>query len=140
MMYIIDVITCYCYMMLRKFHYAEWNAKNTAIINSSVVLFFIFTASFDILLLFVSPDKLQALYSYPKTRYVLTIEIFMIILDCRYYLFKKDAIYVMEGKINRNGQNNGWLLFIITSSILIGSIIIGFLVAQYVKAQGITFG
>ena len=138
-MYMVDLITCYCYMMLRKFRYAEWNAKNTAIINSSVVLFFIFTASLDILLLFVSPDKLQALYSYPKTRYVLTILFFMIILDCRYYLIKKDAIYVMEGKINRNGQNNGWLFFIITSSILIGSIIIGFLVAQYVKAQGITF-
>ena len=139
-MYMVDLITCYCYMMLRKFRYAEWNAKNTAIINSSVVLFFIFTALLDILLLFVSPDKLQALYSYPKTRYVLTILFFMIILDSRYYLLKKDAIYVMEGKINRNGQNNGWLFFIITSSILIGSIIIGFIVAQYVKAQGITFG
>ena len=139
-MYMVDLITCYCYMMLRKFRYAEWNAKNTAIINSSVVLFFIFTASLDILLLFVSTDKLQILYGYPKTRYVLTILFFMIILDCRYYLLKKDAIYVMEGKINRNGQNNGWLFFIITSSILIGSIIIGFLVAQYVKAQGITFG
>ena len=138
-MYMVDLITCYCYMMLRKFRYAEWNTKNTAIINSSVVLFFIFTASLDILLLFVSPDKLQALYSYPKTRYVLTILFFMIILDSRYYLLKKDAIYVMEGKINRSGQNNGWLLFIITSSILIGSIIIGFIVAQYVKAQGITF-
>ena len=135
----VDLITCYCYMMLRKFRYAEWNAKNTAIINSSVVLFFIFTASLDILLLFVSPDKLQALYSYPKTRYVLTILFFMIILDSRYYLLKKDAIYVMEGKMNRNIKNNGWLLFIITSSILIGSIIIGFIVAQYVKAQGITF-
>lgn len=138
-MYMVDLITCYCYMMLRKFHYAEWNAKNTAIINSSVVLFFIFTASLDILLLFVSPDKLQALYSYPKTRYVLTILFFMIILDSRYYLLKKDAIYEMEGKINRSGQNNRWLLFIISSSILIGSIIIGFIVAQYVKAQGITF-
>ena len=46
-MYMVDLITCYCYMMLRKFGYAEWNAKNTAIINSSVVLFFIFTASLD---------------------------------------------------------------------------------------------
>lgn len=139
-MYMVDLITCYCYMMLRKFHYAEWNAKNTAIINSSVVLFFIFTALLDILLLFVSPDKLQILYGYPNTRYVLTILIFMIILDSRYYLFRKDAIYLMQEKINRSGQNNGWLLFIITSSILIGSIIIGFLVAQYVKSKGITFG
>ncbi len=139
-MYMVDLITCYCYMMLRKFHYAEWNAKNTAIINSSVVLFFIFTALLDILLLFVSPDKLQILYDYPNTRYVLTILIFMIILDSRYYLFRKDAIYLMQEKINRSGQNNGWLLFIITSSILIGSIIIGFLVAQYVKSKGITFG
>ena len=138
-MYMVDLITCYCYMMLRKFRYAEWNAKNTAIINSSVVLFFIFTALLDILLLFVSPDKLQILYGYPNTRYVLTILIFMIILDSRYYLFRKDAIYLMQEKINRSGQNNGWLLFIITSSILIGSIIIGFIVAQYVKAQGITF-
>jgi hypothetical protein len=127
-------------MMLRKFHYAEWNAKNTAIINSSVVLFFIFTASLDILLLFVSPDKLQALYRYPKTRYVLTILFFMILLDCRYYLFKKDAIYLMEGKMNRNIKNNGWLLFIMTSSILIGSIIVGFLISQYIKSLGIIIG
>ena len=41
-MYMVDLITCYCYMMLRKFRYAEWNAKNTAIINSSVVLFFFY--------------------------------------------------------------------------------------------------
>ena len=139
-MFIIDFITCCCYMMLRKFHYAEWNAKNTAIINSSVVLFFIFTASFDIFLLFVSPDILQILYLYPKTRYVLTILFFMILLDCRYYLFKKDAIYLMEGKMNRNVKNNGWLLFIMTSSILIGSIIVGFLVSQYIKSLGITIG
>ena len=43
-------------------------------------------------------------------------------------------------QMNRSGYNNGWFLFIITSSILIGSIIIGFLVAQYVKSKGITFG
>lgn len=139
-MFIIDFITCCCYMMLRKFRYAEWNAKNTAIINSSVVLFFIFTASLDIILLFVSPDILQILYLYPKTRYVLTILFFMILLDCRYYLFKKDAIYLMEGKMNRNVKNNGWLLFIMTSSILIGSIIVGFLVSQYIKSLGITIG
>ena len=139
-MYMVDLITCYCYMMLRKFHYADWDAKFTAIINSSVVLFFIFTASLDILLLFVSPDKLQILYDYPNTRYVLTILIFMIILGSRYYLFKKDAIYLIEEKMNRSRYKNGWFLFIITSSILIGSIIIGFLVAQYVKSKGITFG
>lgn len=139
-MYMVDLITCYCYMMLRKFRYAEWNAKNTAIINSSVVLFFIFTASLDIFLLLVSPDILQILYLYPKTRYVLTILFFMILLDCRYYLFKKDAIYLMEGKMNRNIKNNGWLLFIMTSSILIGSIIVGFLVSQYIKSLGIIIG
>ena len=136
----VDLITCYCYMMLRKFHYAEWNAKNTAIINSSVVLFFIFTASLDFFLLLVSPDILQILYLYPKTRYVLTILFFMILLDCRYYLFKKDAIYLMEGKMNRNIKNNGWLLFIMTSSILIGSIIVGFLISQYIKSLGIIIG
>ena len=139
-MYMVDLITCYCYMMLRKFHYAEWNAKNTAIINSSVVLFFIFTASLDFFLLLVSPDILQILYLYPKTRYVLTILFFMILLDCRYYLFKKDAIYLMEGKMNRNIKNNGWLLFIMTSSILIGSIIVGFLISQYIKSLGIIIG
>jgi len=139
-MYMVDLITCYCYMMLRKFGYAEWNAKNTAIINSSVVLFFIFTASLDFFLLLVSPDILQILYLYPKTRYVLTILFFMILLDCRYYLFKKDAIYLMEGKMNRNIKNNGWLLFIMTSSILIGSIIVGFLISQYIKSLGIIIG
>ena len=64
----------------------------------------------------------------------------MILLDCRYYLFKKDAIYLMEGKMNRNIKNNGWLLFIMTSSILIGSIIVGFLISQYIKSLGIIIG
>lgn len=31
-MYIIDWITCCCYMMLRKFHYERWDAKYTAIL------------------------------------------------------------------------------------------------------------
>ena len=46
----------------------------------------------------------------------------------------------MEGKMNRNIKNNGWLLFIMTSSILIGSIIVGFLVSQYIKSLGIIIG
>lgn len=99
-MFLVDSITCYCYMMLRKLHYAKWDAKNTAVINSSVVLNCVLNTFLDIFLFFVSSDLLQSLYNFPKTRYVLSIFFCMVFLDCRYYIFHKDAICLIGGKIN----------------------------------------
>ena len=124
-MFLVDSITCYCYMMLRKLHYAKWDAKNTAVINSSVVLNCVLNTFLDIFLFFVSSELLQSLYNFPKTRYVLSIFFCMVFLDCRYYIFHKDAIII----------KSKWLLFIITPSILVGSIAINFLVTQYIGSQ-----
>ena len=60
----------------------------------------------------------------------------MVFLDCRYYIFHKDAICLIGGKINPSIIKSKWLLFIITPSILVGSIAINFLVTQYIGSQG----
>ena len=78
-MNLIDFVTCCCYMMLRKFHYADWDAKLTAVINTGVVLFLVTIAMIDILLIFISPFSLQYLYNYPKIRYLSTDAFFFII-------------------------------------------------------------
>ena len=135
----IDWITCCCYMMLRKFHYADWDAKYTAILNSSVVCGFLFIAV-DLILLIVSPERLQYLYHYPRTRYLLSGFIILFLLIIRYYYLRKDAIPLMEAVFKSKGWDKGWLLFVANAVILVGSIVIGFFVAQYVKSQGIVFG
>ena len=140
MMYMIDWITCCCYMMLRKFHYADWDAKYTAILNSSVVCGFLFIAVVDMILLIVSPERLQYLYDYPRTRYLLSGFIILFLLIIRYYYLRKDAIPLMEAVFKSKGWDKGWLLFVANAVILVGSIVIGFFVAQYVKSQGIVFG
>ncbi len=139
-MYMIDWITCCCYMMLRKFHYADWDAKYTAILNSSVVCGFLFIAVVDMILLIVSPERLQYLYDYPRTRYVLSDFIILFLLFIRYYYLRKDAIPLMKAVFKSKGWDKGWLLFVANAVILVGSFGIVFFVAQYVKSQGIVFG
>ena len=46
----------------------------------------------------------------------------------------------MEAVFKSKGWDKGWLLFVASAVILVGSIVIGFFVAQYVKSQGIVFG
>ena len=140
MMYIIDWITCCCYMMLRKFHYADWDAKYTAILNSSVVCGFLFIAVVDMILLIVSPERLQYLYDYPRTRYLLFGFIILFLLFIRYYYLRKDAIPLMEKRFKEKGPHNVWILLVINAIIWLGSFGILFVVAQYVKSQGIVFG
>ena len=140
MMYMIDWITCCCYMMLRKFHYADWDAKYTAILNSSVVCGFLFIAVVDIVLLFAFPNELQCLYNYPKIRYVLSLFIVLSLLNLRYYFLSKDAIPLMKKRFKEKGLHNVWKLLVINAIIWLGSFGIGFFVAQYVKSQGIVFG
>ena len=140
MMYIIDWITCCCYMMLRKFHYADWDAKYTAILNSSVVCGFLFIAVVDIVLLFAFPNELQCLYNYPKIRYVLSLFIVLSLLNLRYYFLSKDAIPLMKKRFKEKGPHNVWKLLVINAIIWLGSFGILFAIAQYVKSQGIVFG
>ena len=127
-------------MMLRKFHYADWDAKYTAILNSSVVCGVLFIAVVDMILLIVSPERLQYLYDYPRTRYLLFGFIILFLLIIRYYYLRKDAIPLMKAVFKSKGWDKGWLLFVATAVILVGSIVIVFFVAQYVKSQGIVFG
>ena len=140
MMYMIDWITCCCYMMLRKFHYADWDAKYTAILNSSVVCGFLFIAVVDIVLLFAFPNELQCLYNYPKIRYVLSLFIVLSLLNLRYYFLRKDAIPLMKKRFKEKGPHNVWKLLVINAIIWLGSFGILFSIAQYVKSQGIVFG
>ena len=140
MMYMIDWITCCCYMMLRKFHYADWDAKYTAILNSSVVCGFLFIAVVDIVLLFAFPNELQCLYNYPKIRYVLSLFIVLSLLNLRYYFLSKDAIPLMKKRFKEKGPHNVWKLLVINAIIWLGSFGILFAIAQYVKSQGIVFG
>ena len=140
MMYMIDWITCCCYMMLRKFHYADWDAKYTAILNSSVVCGVLFIAVVDIVLLFAFPNELQCLYNYPKIRYVLSLFIVLSLLNLRYYFLSKDAIPLMKKRFKEKGPHNVWKLLVINAIIWLGSFGILFAIAQYVKSQGIVFG
>ena len=105
MMYMIDWITCCCYMMLRKFHYADWDAKYTAILNSSVVCGVLFIAVVDMILLIVSPERLQYLYDYPRTRYLLSDFIILFLLFIRYYYLRKDAIPLMKKRFKEKGPH-----------------------------------
>lgn len=127
-------------MMLRKFHYADWDAKYTAILNSSVILDFYFNASLDIVLLLSSTKTLQYIYSYPKMRYVLSGIITLVILVIRYYFYEKEFLSVVENNISRNLIDNKWILLAITASALISSFIVLLCVTQFVISQGIVFG
>ena len=138
-MYIIDWITCCCYMLLRKCHYSEWDAKFTAILNSSVVLGFLLVAINDIVLQLTFPGLLFKLYHYGKVYWFLMHTIAMVFIALRYYCLCKDAIPLQVAHLKENGPHNGWILLPITASILIGSIAIGFFVSQYTKSQGIVF-
>ena len=140
MMYMIDWITCCCYMMLRKFHYADWDAESSAIVNSGVVVGIWLIIISNLFLLSFSPDSLQRIYDYGKIYYVGAFAIAICGVSLRYYYLRKDAIPLMEAVFKSKGWDKGWLLFVVSAVILVGSIVIGFFVAQYVKSQGIVFG
>ena len=140
MMHLIDLLTCCCYMMLRKIHYAEWDAKYTAVLNSSVVIDFIINSLLDIFFLIVSPNILQYIYYFPKTRYLLSGFIILILLILRYYFLQKNKLDIMDKYYKGTSMDKGYLLFIITACTLVCSFAVLFFVAQYVKSKGIVFG
>lgn len=140
MMHLIDLLTCCCYMMLRKIHYAEWDAKYTAVLNSSVVIDFIINSLLDIFFLIVSPNILQYIYYFPKTRYLLSGFIILILLILRYYFLQNNKLDIMDKYYKGTSMDKGYLLFIITVCTLVCSFAVLFFVAQYVKSKGIVFG
>ena len=140
MMHLIDLLTCCCYMMLRKIHYAEWDAKYTAVLNSSVVIDFIINSLLDIFFLIVSPNILQYIYYFPKTRYLLSGFIILILLILRYYFLQKNKLDIMDKYYKGTSMDKGYLLFIITVCTLVCSFAVLFFIAQYVKSKGIIFG
>lgn len=127
-------------MMLRKIHYAEWDAKYTAVLNSSVVIDFIINSLLDIFFLIVSPNILQYIYYFPKTRYLLSGFIILILLILRYYFLQKNKLDIMDKYYKGTSMDKGYLLFIITACTLVCSFAVLFFVAQYVKSKGIVFG
>jgi hypothetical protein len=127
-------------MMLRKIHYAEWDAKYTAVLNSSVVIDFIINSLLDIFFLIVSPNILQYIYYFPKTRYLLSGFIILILLILRYYFLQKNKLDIMDKYYKGTSMDKGYLLFIITVCTLICSFAVLFFIAQYVKSKGIIFG
>ena len=140
MMHLIDLLTCCCYMMLRKILYAEWDAKYTAVLNSSVVIDFIINSLLDIFFLIVSPKILQSICYFPKTRYLLSGFIILILLIIRYYFFQKNKLVIMDKHYKGTSMDKGYLLFIITVCTLVCSFALLFFVVQYVKSKGIVFG
>ncbi|MBO4783613.1 MAG: hypothetical protein J5521_02560, partial [Lachnospiraceae bacterium] len=101
---------------------------------------FLFIAVVDMILLIVSPERLQYLYDYPRTRYLLSDFIILFLLFIRYYYLRKDAIPLMKKRFKEKGPHNVWKLLVINAIIWLGSFGIVFFVAQYVKSQGIVFG
>ena len=99
-MFLVDSITCYCYMMLRKLHYAKWDAKNTAVINSSVVLNCVLNTFLDIFFFSYRLSYYKVYIISPKQdMYCLYFSV-LVFLDCRYYIFHKDAICLIGGKFH----------------------------------------
>ena len=127
-------------MMLRKILYAEWDAKYTAVLNSSVVIDFIINSLLDIFFLIVSPNILQYIYYFPKTRYLLSGFIILILLILRYYFLQNNKLDIMDKYYKGTSMDKGYLLFIITVCTLVCSFAVLFFVAQYVKSKGIVFG
>ena len=80
MMYIIDWITCCCYMALRKLKYSEWDAKYSAILNSSVIVGCLLIILIDAALMYVSPQLLQAIYNHGVMFYIAIMAISLGIL------------------------------------------------------------
>jgi hypothetical protein len=127
-------------MMLRKFHYADWDAKFTAVLNTSVVVGMFVYAIIDIVLILFFPTSLQFFYNYPKIRILTSDIIILMLLVIRYYYCKKDILDFMSNSFEYTRIDNGYLLTLITVVILIGSFVIPFFIVQYVKTQGIVFG
>ena len=132
----LDWITCCCYMMLRKFHYPDWDAKYTAILNTCFVCTFPLNALIDIIIKNTPYQRLYILYTdpYPYVKCILTGAIILFLLCLRYYHLRKEAIPNMEERLKRKGWDKGFALFVVVLSVLIISFCISLFVTQYIIA------
>lgn len=140
MMYVLDWITCCCYLALSKIRYIDWDIESSAIINSGVIVGIMLINLSNLILLSFSPITLQTLYNYGTIYYVSTIAIAMSFVSLRYYYFRKDALSSMENIFRERKLDRCWLLIAVDTSIIIFSFALLFFVAQYVKSKGIIFG
>ena len=67
MLYIIDWITCCCYMMLRKIHCTKTGAETSAVANTCVITGLWLIIITDLILWITYPSILQRIYSKSQT-------------------------------------------------------------------------
>lgn len=139
MIYILDWITCCCYMALRRIKYSETGAETTAVANTSLIVGLLLISAFDIILFLVSPELLQKLYHYGKLYYVATLILSICLIYSRYYLLRKDAISIMEERFKKKKLTNVWILNIIEWSILIFAFYLCYCTTDFIQSRGIVF-
>ena len=140
MLYIIDWITCCCYMMLRKIHCTKTGAETSAVANTCVITGLWLIIITDLILWITYPSILQRIYSKSNVYSLSMITIAIGLIYFRYYYLRKDAILLMEKHFNEKGPRNVWILFFINFFVLIGSIVGCIIMGLYIKSQGIIFG
>lgn len=134
----LDWITCRGYYVFRSLNYADWNAKFTAILYSQLVLSCLSMAVIDAILLRVSPQTLQAIYSKGDVTYILGGGVMLGLLHLRYYVFCKDCI--PQGIDVKEARSNFWKNLLYVVVILVLSVAGLVLMQEYIKSQGIVFG
>lgn len=139
MIYILDWITCCCYMALRWIKYSETGAETTAVANTSLIVGLLLISAFDIILFLVSPELLQKLYHYGKLYYVATLFFSICLIYSRYYLLRKDAISIMEERFKKKKLTNVWILNIIEWSILLFAFYLCYCTTDFIQSRGIVF-
>lgn len=140
MFYVLDWITCCCYLILRRFNYPEWDAKFTAVLNSSVIVGCISIVFTDGCLVFTNFPMLQEMYNSGSLFYISVFGLSLFLLLLRYYYFSKDIISQIEKNITIKDKYCSWKLIISFIFILISSISGCVLMGEYIKSQGIVFG
>ena len=139
-MYILDWITCCCYMMLRKIHYTKTGAETSAVANTCVIAGLWFITITNMFLWIISPTTLQWIYHKSNVYSITMMAIALAFIYLRYYYLRKNAISLMAKHFNEKGPHNGLILFFVNFSILIGSITGCIIMGLYIKSQGIVFG
>lgn len=140
MMYIIDWITCCCYMALRKLKYSEWDAKYSAILNSSVIVGCLLIILIDAALMYVSPQLLQAIYNHGVMFYIAIMAISLGILVLRYFRICKDCLKQFDDMMSEKKKLYIWIYILSPFVILVGVIAGCIIMGEYLKTQGIMFG
>ena len=94
-MYILDWITCCCYMMLRKIHYTKTGAETSAVANTCVIAGLWFITITNMFLWIISPTTLQWIYHKSNVYSITMMAIALAFIYLRYYYLRKNAISLM---------------------------------------------